>query len=260
MHFLVDIGTKSTKSICKHLRDNHLNGKRLDYLILTHPHLDHINDLPNLYNYGITPYTLSRPSSAFPLVVGTDFTDAQKHIITKANELHEGYTSSVDWSVSPCNENHNGGVEISTFSPYSDNIDTNDLNTYSNVIVLEYAGFKVVLTGDNPKETLEKKLLRSDFKSAISNATVLLAPHHGRDSDFCESFVDAVNPRLVVFSDGLIKYSTQMYAAQKYGNKARGAKWGDEDRYVFTTRSDGNITFKFNADKSWNINTSTSDY
>ena len=260
MHFLVDIGTKNSKSICKHLKDNHLNGRRLDYLVLTHPHLDHINDLPNLFTYDIKPVTLLRPKSAFPLVADWNFTDAQKHIVKKANELHDEYNSAVDWSANPCNSACNGGVEISTFCPDSSDEDSSDLNSYSMVVVLEYAGFKIVLTGDNPKEILEKMLLKSDFKSAVSNATVLLAPHHGRDSDFCESFVDAVNPRLVVFSDKPIKHSTQMRSAEKYRNKARGTTWNNENRYVFTTRNDGTITFTFNAGGKWSIHKSTTEY
>jgi competence protein ComEC len=260
MNLLVDIGTKCSKSICKHIKDKHLGDNRLNYLIITHPHLDHIQDLPNLYTYNIKPHTLRRPPSAFPLVAGRDFTTAQRNIIAKANELNNEYTSGVGWDANPCNKDYNGGVEITAFSPDSADENNDDLNTYSSVIIVKYGNFKIVLTGDNPKEILETMLGKNDFMSAVKNSDILLAPHHGRDSDFCEKFVECVNPRLTVISDSHIKYSTQEYAAQKYRNKTRGVNWNNEKRYVLTTRSDGTITLEFHNNGTWSIYTSTTEY
>ena len=255
-HILVDIGTKDSKSICKHLKEKHLNGDKIDYLVLTHPHLDHIQDLLSLHTYDVKPRVLNRPNLAFPLVATSAMNEHEKKIISTANSMNDEYNHAILSGQEPWNPVYNGGVSFSFFKPLDSQCDKNDLNSFSNVIVLEYSGFKIVLTGDNPKEILKDMVEVDDFQKAIKDATILLAPHHGRDSDFCETFVDFVNPRLTVISDSHIKYSTQEYSAQKYGNKTRGTTWSGQNRKVFTTRNDGTISFSFNSDNSWSITAS----
>lgn len=260
-HFLVDIGTQASKSISRHLKSKYFQYQgRIDYLVISHPHLDHIADLENLYTYGIKPKVLWRPEGAFPLIISHADSAAQISLKRKANEMNDEYNSPIGDAESPTNTNFNGGVEIDLFPATVTGIEKNDLNYFSCVLVLRYAGFKIVLTGDNPASKLEEMLKGGNFRQSIDDATVLLAPHHGRDSDFCESFVKAVNPRLTVFSDKPIQHETQAHAAQKYYNFTRGTTWGETPRRVFTTRSDGTITFTFDADGSWNINTSTTEY
>lgn len=260
-HYLVDIGTKASKSIARHLKNKYFQYQgRIDYLVITHPHIDHISDLENLYTYDITPRVLWRPEDAFPLSILYSDSPAQASLKKKANEMNEYYNSPIDISESPQNSSNNGGIEIDLFPATVIGTEKNDLNMFSCVMVLHYAGFKIVLTGDNPASKLEEMLKEYGFRQSIGDATVLLAPHHGRDSDFCESFVNAVNPRLTVFSDKPIQHETQAHAAQKYYNHTRGTTWGGTPRSVFTTRRDGTLTFTFNADKTWNIDTSTTEY
>ena len=260
-HFLVDIGSKSTKSVCQHLKSKYFqNHGCIDYLVITHPHLDHISDLENLYAYAIKPRVLWRDKDAFPLTIASSDSYSQIALKNKANKMNEEYSSPIDIEVSPTNSSYNGGVNIDLISPTVIGNEKNDLNYYSCVLVLQYGGFKIVLTGDNPADKLEEMLVQQNFRSIISNATVLLAPHHGRDSDFCESFVDAVNPRLTVISDKPIQHETQAHAAQKYYHKTIGTKWGENNRKVFTTRSDGTITFTFESNGTWSINTDKNEY
>jgi competence protein ComEC len=260
-HFLVDIGTKSGKSICQHIKNTCLPYQgRLDYLIITHPHIDHIADLENLYTYNITPRVLWRDKDAFPLKIVSSDSAAQISLKRKANAMSDCYTKTIAEHESPSNTAYNGGVELNLFSAIVTGNEKDDLNNFSCVVVLQYGGFKIVLTGDNPSTKLNEMLGRSDFRSTVSNATVLLAPHHGRDGDFCAEFVNAVNPRLTVFSDKAIQYETQAHAAQKYYNATRGTTWSGNPRRVLTTRSDGTITFTFESSGEWSINASTIEY
>ncbi len=258
-HFLVDIGTKSNSSICRYLKSTYFRDQgRIDYLIITHPHIDHIKDLENLYTYNIKPRTLRRPSAAFPLQeVDTD-TDAQRALKRKANEMSEEYNSKV--TVDPDLPENNGGVEISFFDPNVVGREKSDLNNYSCVMILEYAGFKTVLTGDNPSTKLIEMLRQNEFRQSITKATVLLAPHHGRDTDYCDEFVEAVNPGLTIISDKSIQYDTQADSAQIYSTHTRGVEWNGKHRKIFTTRSDGTITFLFKDDGNWSIHTSLTEY
>ena len=258
-HFLVDIGTKSDKSICQHVKNNHLTyGVRIDYLIITHPHIDHIADLGGLFTYNIKPHTLRRPRAAFPLQTVYTDTKAQMALKKLANEMDAEYNSAV--TVDPDLPSNNGGVEMVFFDPEVSESEKSDINNFSNVIIMKYAGFKVVLTGDNPSAKLTTMLQQYEFRQAIADATVLLAPHHGRDSDYCDDFVRAANPLLTVFSDKAIQHETQAHAAQKYYTHTRGVKWNGSERYIFTTRSDGTITFCFRSSDDWSINTSSTEY
>ncbi|WP_115405469.1 DNA internalization-related competence protein ComEC/Rec2 [Shewanella morhuae] len=57
----------------------------------------------------------------------------------------------------------------------------------------------LLLTGDIEKQT-EAALLRSEY---ILQSEVLVAPHHGSKTSSTEAFIDAVAPKLVLFSAGL---------------------------------------------------------
>lgn len=260
-HYLVDIGTKLNKSISQHLKRKHFQYQgSIDYLVITHPHVDHIADLENLYTYGIKPKVLWRDKDAFPLSISYSDSPAQASLKRRANAMNDEYNAPIDDSEAPTSAFFNGGIEMDLFPATVVGTEKDDLNYFSCVLVLRYAGFKIVLTGDNPASKLEEMLQEYGFRQSIGDATVLLAPHHGRDSDFCESFVKAVNPRLTVFSDKPIQHETQAHATQKYYNLTRGTTWSETPRRVFTTRSDGTITFTFDADGSWSINTSTTEY
>jgi competence protein ComEC len=260
-HFLFDIGTKTNKSICEHLKNTYFYySGRIDYLVITHPHIDHIADLENLYTYEITPRVLSRPKEAFPLSQVSGDSQSQIALKNKANYMNDNYNSPIVWEEDPSNPNYNGNVKMTRFSPTVQDDEKEDVNNYSIVEVLEYSEFKVVITGDNPSAKLLEMLGQSSFKTAVTNATVLLAPHHGRDSDFCKEFLEAVNPRLTVFSDKPIVHDTQAHSAQKYAYATRGVTWNGQNRKVFTTRNDGTITFIFDPGGNWSIDTSTSEY
>ena len=260
-HFLFDIGTKGNRSICAFLKANYFAfGGSLDYLVITHPHIDHIADLSNLYTYGIAPRVLSRSTEAFPLNQVPGDGQSQIALKNKANEINNRYNSPISWEEDPSNPAYNGGLVMTRFSPTVRDNEKDDVNNYSIVEVLEYGGFKVVITGDNPSAKLIEMLKQRDFVIAITNADVLLAPHHGRDSDFCKEFVEIVNPRLTGFSDKPIVHDTQAHSAQKYYNVTRGTTWSGNPRRVFTTRSDGTITFTFQENGTWSIGTSTAEY
>ena len=85
-----------------------------------------------------------------------------------------------------------------------------------------------------------------DVTTKIKNATVLLAPHHGRANEFCQDFFNCVNPYLSVVSDKPIVHGTQSNTAKLY--KGRGVELWGQDRYVLTTRNDGTITFDVGSD------------
>lgn len=260
-HFLVDIGTKADKSICEYLKERYFSdGGQLDWLVITHPHMDHIKDLENLYACDLEPRSFWCDSRAFPLKNLPDDTINQMAVKNIANEMNATYQTEIEYDKASTNPQYNGGIDIEIFLPIIMESEREDLNVFSCVMVLNYAGRKVVLTGDNPASKLEEMMERADFRNSIQDATVLLAPHHGRNSDFCESFVAHVKPAVTVISDKSIKHATQAYTTDKYAEFCRGARWNETIRYVFTTRNDGTITFQFTEDSSVNVSACKDEY
>ena len=242
-HILIDVGSKTDKSIVDYICAKYFYGRngRIDELIITHPHEDHIYDLPNLYNR-LRPKILHRATAAFDIEPASK-TQLHINIADKANDMNATYNSPVSKEDDIGVPQNVGGVKIRIIPSVVGLQDKGDLNTFSSMIIVEYDGFKFVLTGDNPKNQLQY-MVDNDYmniKTLIANATVLLAPHHGRTGEFCKDFFDCVNPILTIISDKSIEHTTQEESSSIY--KGRGAKLNGCDRYVLTTRNDGDIAF-----------------
>ena len=110
------------------------------------------------------------------------------------------------------------------------------------------AGIKIVICGDNESSSFDELIKKTGFLDDVSDADVLVAAHHGRETGYYKDFVGKVNPRLTIISDSSKSSTT---AQTKYTNASR--RWNvhnlnsgkDEKRYCLTTRSDGNIEILF---------------
>jgi beta-lactamase superfamily II metal-dependent hydrolase len=75
-----------------------------------------------------------------------------------------------------------------------------DWNDSSYVILYRTAGGKRILfAGDSHDLTWEYIL--ASWRSSVAGVDVLIAPHHGRDSDRDYAFLDVVKPRLTLFGN-----------------------------------------------------------
>lgn len=145
----------------------------------------------------------------------------------------------------PDNPENYGGLQIIGFRAF--NCPTTNFNNQSLIRVLNYAYTKVVITGDNEKCSFDELMKNTNFCNAVQNADILLAPHHGRESGFHSDFVNKVNPKIVVISDGRFCDTS---AISRYSDKCSGWKvhrrnGEDVDRKCLTTRSDGVIVVDF---------------
>lgn len=217
--------------------------KKLDCVVVTHPHKDHIDDILNFEK--LSPSIFKRPSHLSKNEILKDVRDKDLDKFNKYFELDEEYVHPVsDNNVLSKPENY-GGLNISFFRP-SSCPDTN-INNHSIVTVIEYANSKIVFPGDNEKCSFEELLRNQEFKIAVKDADILLAPHHGRESGYNEDFVNLVNPCLTIVSDG--RFCDTSYNAT-YTKKSRGWTVHKRDgskktRYCLTTNSDGDIYVKF---------------
>ena len=244
-NIVIDLGTGSNAEKDKFSPLKHLVSKYkvpyLDYVIITHPHLDHIDDILNFE--ALSPRVLLTPRNFNRDEIIKAAKDSDKPKYEKYFEICDKYCKNIE-ETDP-NYIHNpknwGGVIINTFVPSF--IDEKNLNNYSVVTVLEFNDLKVVIPGDNEPKSWDKIKSSASFMKQIKDADILLAPHHGRDSGFDLEIMQHINPRLTVISDGRFCDTS---ASNRYADITR--KWtvhrrngDDTKRACVTTRKDGVI-------------------
>jgi len=223
--------------------------QQLDYLVITHPHLDHIDDI-NQLDF-LPPRVFHRPRQLSNEEVLQGVRDQDKPKFTKYCQLNSNYIGSVNGTYDdPANPANYGGLKMNFFIPTGCSHD--NFNNHSVVTVLEYAGIKIVIPGDNEDCSFQELMDLQSFKDAIHEAHILLAPHHGRDTGFNNDFVSHINPLLTIVSDGA---RVDTSANARYSQKSQGltvykGNGTSETRKCLTTNSDGEVTvlFGFNED------------
>lgn len=214
-------------------------------LVITHPHKDHIDDILNLDRLGFTVLALNQPKwiNKEEILKRASVTDRPK--FEKYFSLSDSHNRQIvgmfEDSGMPQN---NGGMEVRYFS--TPTLPETNLNNHSIITVVKYEGKKIIIPGDNEKASLDLLMDRDDFKIAVKNCDLLIAPHHGRESAYHNEFVTLANPHLTIVSDGS---SCDTSAIPRYSAKSTGMsvyKNGlKETRKCLTTSSDGEIYIRF---------------
>lgn len=212
---------------------------RLDAVIVTHPHRDHIEDISNFDL--LSPGTLYRPGHLTERDIRGDNPAGANPKIDAYLSVNSRYTFPITKASDPFASENNGGTEVQTFVPSQS--PTSNLNNHSIVTVVSHAGSKIVIPGDNEAASWRELLRRRDFREAIRGTDVLLAPHHGRQAGFSGELFQHIEPRLTVISDGPLSgtSATTSYAGKTSGWIVQKRSGGRENRKVVTTRRDGVI-------------------
>ncbi len=243
-HIVIDLGIGSfgdgkSFSPLQYLRST---GAEVDYLVITHPHRDHIDDIENFDL--VSPKLLNRPNHLTETEVraGNKPTDSAK--VDRYLEISNRYNGGIvprgplDLSTSP----QWGGVQIQTFAPSRCN--RSQLNNHSLVTILQYADAKVLIPGDNEAASWRELLENQQFVSAAKGTHILLAPHHGRLAGYSSELFEKIGKvKLTVISDGphCDTSATRYYGNQSDGWPVHYADGSWETRYCVTTRCDGII-------------------
>ena len=183
-NLLIDAGPKSDKKKLLNYLSS-LNLDKLDYVIATHPHEDHIGNMDDVINnYNVLAFyapKVQTTTKTFEKMV-----DSLKSKNLKINVIKKG-TDSIDLG-----EN----TKVTVFSPTKDSYD--DLNNYSPVIKIQYGKTSFLFTGDAQKD-VEKEILANN--EDIS-ADILKVGHHGSSTSTTNDFLKKVNPSIGVISVG----------------------------------------------------------
>jgi competence protein ComEC len=254
LHIVKDLGVGSysdnndTFSPLTHLMSEGV--RQLDYVIISHPHKDHIEDILNFDK--LSPKVLLRPKHLKKEDVMKDVKEKDEKIFEKYFEINDRYTAPVESEENPSTTKNNGGVEIQNFLPKKCSV--SNINNHSIVTIIKYAESKILIPGDNEKPSWEELFEMDGFKSAIKNVDILVAPHHGRESGYNPDLFDYFTPKLTIISDGKVCDTSAVDRYSKVSNgwtvKHRKNNNEKEKRNCVTTRNDGVIVVKFGYNNS----------
>lgn len=252
-YIVIDLGSKPDFSPL-----NLLNGNKVGYLVITHPHLDHISDISNI-NLA-KPAVLHRCHAYSRDELLADVRECDRETFIQYCDFVESYTVPIPEWESPQSGIPFDGLTAKVFS--TDVCDKKNKNNFSSIVVLEYYKKKIVVCGDNETESLQELMKDNQFRQKVSRADILVAPHHGRESAYFQAFVELVAPKLTIISDSA---KSQTSAIDKYTRASTGlavSNYSNSEiklRYCLTTRNDGNIQICFGQD-DLTVQTHTPDH
>lgn len=191
-HFmLIDAGSNDeehTERIVKYLQEQGV--KTLDYLLITHPHKDHIRAVPEIIDRFTVEEVLMGEFDAE--TVGTTtfarVTEALEEKTLQVIRPQPGETRTL------------GNVSF-TILIHDDSEETaqEELNDCSIGLILT-DGFQRFLFYGDGEERAESALLNSGFDL---NCDVMMVAHHGSKSSTGQEILDAVRPQIAVISCGI---------------------------------------------------------
>lgn len=185
---MIDTGTNISESALRgYLRSRGLG--HFDYLILSHPHDDHIGNADMiLKEFHVDRLLCAETQSVEPVWQETlaALDAAQK---TKSTEWIRPINGSVYWV---------GKLRIEILQvPEKENLGEND---DSMIVRLDYGDCSMLLTGDAENKAEERLL--AGVSSERLKADFLKVAHHGASGSTGETFLQAVSPAIAVISAG----------------------------------------------------------
>jgi competence protein ComEC len=200
--------------------------RRLEALVLTHPHADHVGGAPTVLN-ALEVGRVIDPG----LPAGTPwYLEALRAVEARGvswTEARQGRTLTVD------------GVSVEFLWPRDGSLDAvMDANKISAVMHIRYGAVAALLTGDAGDEEEAAILAR---RPGGLRAQLLKAGHHGSRTSTSAALLDAVDPELVVVSAG---------RRNRYGHPAPEVLRRLEARGIAVARTDreGTISVRARAD------------
>lgn len=192
---------------------------RLDYVVATHPHEDHIGGM----DVAIRSFPVGKVYMPRAATTTRTFEDLLLAIKQKGLKITEA-KAGVRIDVGP-------GAEAVILAPNGSGYE--DLNNYSAVIKITFRATSFLLTGDAVAES-EGQMLAKRYNL---KADVLKVGHHGSSSSTTPAFLNAVGPKFAVikfYREGKdISASGLARLLNLSTGGPRGAAWRNAFQYYF---------------------------
>lgn len=223
---LVDTGTVSSRSVlCEYL--DAVGVARIDWLVLTHPHDDHIGGASEVIkNFRVDNILMPALTSNSP--VFASLLDAAERGGCSVQTVSSGYTFSV------------GELKCTVLSPILNEYE--EENNWSIVMKADFGDTSMLFTGD-AQEQAEAGIIRK-FGSGILKSDLLKVGHHGAADASSEMFIKAVSPVFAAISCG----ENNAYGHPDITVTERLSAAGAQ---ICRTDEEGSIIFVSDGEKLW---------
>ena len=223
-NILIDAGEKSTSNLVNEYLKKQ-NVKKLDLVIATHPHSDHIGGMPKI----IEEFEISK--FIMPELTINDISTSRSY--EKLLKALKKKNLNADLP-SPGSEFKLGELSIQTFAPIKQ---YENINNNSVVVKIIYKNKSFLFTGDAEKES-ETDMINS---GANLSADVLKVGHHGSKTSTNSAFLNHINPDYAVICVGEDRYNLP--------KKATIDRLKNKNIKVFRTDIHGTVILATDGDK-----------
>ncbi len=220
---------------------------KIDKLILTHPHADHIGNAKVLINPS------KKEINVNPYLEKISVAEVYDNGIASSNPLYKSYLKAVDTKSIPHHTlktgdklDFGGGVKFDVLYPTPELVNDinggqkSDPNNESVVGKLTYKKFSMMFTGDAEKKVESE--LWADNDAKVLKCDVLKSGHHGSYTASTENFVATVEPSYVLISAGPDEERRNTYGHPHLEPLENYLSHGIAADHIFCTRWNGTIT------------------
>ncbi|MBU3155402.1 MBL fold metallo-hydrolase [Clostridium estertheticum] len=183
-NLLIDSGTSDSKQkLIRYLKKNNII--KLDYIIATHPHEDHIGGMASVIkNFEIGEFYAPKAITSTGV-----FTDM----------IHALRDKNLKIKIAAPNTSLNLGPNATCFMLSPNKTTYDNLNNYSCALKISYKNSTYLFTGDIETQA-EQEILANNYDLS---ADVLKVAHHGSKTSSSKEFLAKVYPKIAIISCGI---------------------------------------------------------